>query len=189
MDTPFRRKTGETDISLALSPGGGKIRIETPSAFLSHMLEQLIHHAGWGIDLNAQGDTSIDAHHLTEDTGIVLGQALLFLRKEKQIQRYGWSIIPMDGSLVLFSVDAGGRGGCFFEGSFPSPRCGDFDIELVPEFFRALAREGRMTLHIRLMAADNSHHAAEAVFKAAGIAISKAFEKNERDSSTKGLWT
>jgi len=189
MDTSFQRKTGETDISLTLSPDGGEIRIETPSAFLTHMLEQLVHHAGWGIDLKADGDTSIDAHHLTEDTGIVLGEALLCLRKEKRIQRYGWSIIPMDGSLVLFSVDAGGRGGCFFEGCFPSPRCGDFDTELVPEFFRALARESRMTLHIRLMAVDNSHHAAEAVFKAAGMAISQAFRESERDSSTKGLWT
>jgi imidazoleglycerol-phosphate dehydratase len=188
MNTPFRRKTNETDISLTLSPCG-EIHVETPSPFLSHMLEQLVHHAGWGIDLHAEGDTAIDAHHLTEDTGILLGQALLSLREAKPIRRYGWAVIPMDGSCVLFSVDAGGRGGCFFEGGFPSPRCGDFDMELVPEFFRALAREGRMTLHIRIMAADNSHHAAEAVFKAAGIALSQAFEKSGRDSSTKGIWT
>lgn len=189
MDSPFRRKTSETDISLSLSLEGGKSRIQTPSAFLSHMLEQMIHHAGWCIDIEANGDTTIDDHHLTEDVGIVLGRTLLSLRGLEKISRWGWCVIPMDGSLVLFSVDAGGRGGCFFEGEFPSPRCGDFDTELVPEFFRALAREGRMTTHIRLLAADNSHHAAEAVFKAAGLALSQAFERNDRNSSTKGTWT
>jgi len=189
MNTPIRRKTSETEIFLSISPEGGGIRIDTPSAFLTHMLEQMIHHAGWGIDLKAEGDTAIDYHHVTEDAGIVFGQAILALRESRKIRRYGWCTIPMDGSLVLFSVDAGGRSGCFFEGTFPSTRCGDFDMELVPEFFRALAREGRLTLHIRILEADNSHHASEAVFKAAGIALSQALEASSRDSSTKGLWT
>lgn len=185
----IRRTTQETSVELSLDLAPGSSTIETPCGFLNHMLTLLAHHAAWGLRLTASGDLAVDAHHLTEDLGIALGQALLQeLRSGPPRRRYGGCLLPMDGTLVLAAVDLSGRGLLAWEGLFPSPRCGDFDTELVPEFWRAFARESRSTLHLRALAVDNSHHLAEAVFKGAGRALREALSPGDTEPSTKGVW-
>jgi imidazoleglycerol-phosphate dehydratase len=154
------------------------------------MLELMSHRGRLGLVLEASGDVHIDAHHLTEDVGIVLGMALKeMLQSEKTPRaRYGWCLLPMDGSLVRIAIDLSGRGGLYWEGSFPTDKCGDFDLELVPEFFSGFCRESRATMHIGILAADNSHHAAEALFKGAGLALDMALAPTAIDPSTKGEW-
>jgi imidazoleglycerol-phosphate dehydratase len=154
------------------------------------MLELMSHRSRLGLDIDASGDVHVDAHHLAEDTGIVLGIAMRdMLRSENTPRaRYGWCLLPMDGSLARVALDLGGRGGLYWDGSFPTDRCGDFDLELVPEFFRGFCRESRATLHIALLAADNSHHASEAVFKGVGAALGIALAPTDIPPSTKGEW-
>lgn len=158
------------------------------------MLELMAHRGRLSLSIEARGDVHVDAHHLTEDVGIVLGLAMKDLLLEvrssggSSIKRYGWCLLPMDGSLAEIALDLGGRGGLFWEGTFPTDRCGEFDLELVPEFFRGFCRESRATLHIRLLAADNSHHAAEAVFKGVGVALDMALSPTSVAPSTKGEW-
>ncbi len=188
MPVEYARKTAETDVSVIIEPTPGDSLIETPSGFFSHMMELLVHNSGWTLDLKARGRKGEDLHHLVEDTAIALGRALYSWYPGIPRSRYGWCAVPMDGSLVLVAVDISGRGGSYFMGTFPSPSCGDFEMELVPEFFAAFAREARLTLHIRLMEADNSHHAAEAAFKAAGRALRQALEPSSSRPSSKGVW-
>lgn len=189
MKEEIKRETKETQIELALEYPGSNRSIKANCGFLCHMLDLFCHRAGLGIELKAAGDIHVDYHHLAEDTGIILGAALLSIVKELgPIRRYGWSLLPMDGSLARVALDFSGRGGLYWKGNFPSQKCGDFDMELVPEFFSALARESRMTLHIAILEADNSHHAAEAVFKGVGIAAAQALEPAQNAPSTKGLW-
>ncbi|MDO9509367.1 MAG: imidazoleglycerol-phosphate dehydratase [Thermovirgaceae bacterium] len=188
MTINIERHSGETSVSLVLHPVPGKIEINTPSGFLGHMLELMAHNAGWGLSLKASGDAGVDLHHLVEDTGIVLGKALLEWYPSSPRNRYGWCAMPMDGSLVMVAVDLSGRGVSVFRGEFPSPSCGIFDMELVPEFFRAFARESRTTIHIRILESDNSHHTSEAIFKGIGRAMAQALTLGEVSSSTKGIW-
>ena len=188
MKVTIKRESRETQLELTLSNESTEREINMPCGFLTHMLELLSHRAGLELRLKGAGDTEVDAHHLAEDTGIVLGQALRKLAAERAVARYGWTLLPMDGSLAQVALDFSGRGGCWWKGSFPSQKCGDFDMELVPEFFSALAREAGLTLHITLLAADNSHHAAEAAFKGVGVALKLALSPSEAEPSTKGLW-
>ena len=188
MKKEVKRKTNETDIEVSLEFPGKERKIETGCGFLSHMVDLMFSRACIGICLKAKGDTEVDFHHLTEDIGITLGQLLREIAKEGGIARYGWCILPMDGSLARVALDFSGRGDSYFSGSFPSEKCGDFDMELIPEFFRGFAREGGITLHIALLETDNSHHAAEAVFKAVGMALWQALSHSDRALSTKGLW-
>lgn len=188
MKTKLERHTKETKISLTLSYPGQERSIETECGFLDHMLDLFCHRAGLGIALQAQGDVEIDYHHLAEDVGIVLGRALKEIAKAEARCRYGWCLLPMDGSLARVALDFSGRGGAYWQGVFPTERCGDFDLELVPEFFRAIAREGALTLHIALLEIDNSHHATEAAFKGVGMALRQALCPASADPSTKGLW-
>lgn len=188
MTINIERHSGETSVSLALHPVPGKINIDTPSGFLGHMLELMAHNAGWGLSLKASGDADVDFHHLVEDTGIVLGMALLEWYPSSPRNRYGWCAMPMDGSLVMVAVDLSGRGGSVFRGNFPSSSCGSFDMELVPEFFRAFAREARITIHIRILESDNSHHTSEAIFKGFGRSLAQALAPGEVSPSTKGIW-
>lgn len=186
------RNTKETQISLSLehpAPSGSS-SIEIPCGFLSHMLELMLHRGRLGAQVRASGDVQVDAHHLTEDLGIAFGLALHgLLREEKQaVRRYGWCLLPMDGTLARVALDLSGRGGFFWKGAFPAQKCGDFDTELVPEFFRAFCRESRATLHVALLDVDNAHHAAEAVFKGVGVALDIALAPAETDPSTKGAW-
>ncbi|MDO5116253.1 MAG: imidazoleglycerol-phosphate dehydratase [Synergistaceae bacterium] len=188
MEINIRRETKETQIELTLSSERSERAIDINCGFLAHMLDLFCHRAKLGIKLTARGDVEVDAHHLTEDVGIVLGQALRELAAARPIRRYGWALLPMDGSLARVALDFSGRGGLCWRGEFPQPRCGDFDMELTPEFFAALAREARLTLHIALLETDNSHHAAEAAFKGVGVAVAEALVPAGGEPSTKGLW-
>ena len=170
------RKTKETNISVALDLDGGDIRIDIPSGFLGHMLDALSKHAGLGLEIKAAGDVHVDLHHTVEDIGIVLGQALQKALGDKRgITRYGLAKVPMDESLVEVCLDISGRpyfqihGKTKFRG-----QVGDLDLELVPEFFRALAFNAGITLHMSVFASGNGHHLAEACFKAFARAIKEA---------------
>ncbi len=188
MKAELTRNTKETKITVSLEYPGTDRDLDMGCGFLRHMLDLMCNRAGLGISLKAVGDVDVDYHHVTEDIGIVLGQALRTIAKSSTINRYGWCLLPMDGSLARIALDFSGRGGAFWSGSFPSEKCGDFDMELVPEFFRAFAREGGITLHIAVLEADNSHHAAEAVFKGVGMALRQALAPSSQDPSTKGMW-
>lgn len=184
----IERNTKETQIKLAMEYPGTERALRFPCGFLEHMLDLLAHRSGFGLTIEAMGDVKVDAHHLAEDLGIVLGQGILELARATPRIRYGWCLLPMDGSLAQIALDLSGRGGFYWNGNFPTEKCGDFDLELVPEFFRGFCREGRITLHATLLAADNSHHAAEAVFKGVGMALSQALKPATGNPSSKGVW-
>jgi len=188
MKTSVKRDTKETQISLELEFPGEERNIDIGCGFLTHMLDLMCYRAGIGITLKANGDTEVDFHHLTEDIGIAMGQALRAVAKTGPIVRYGWCLLPMDGSLASIALDFSGRGGLCWGGEFPTQKCNEFDMELVPEFFRALTREGGITLHVDLIRTDNSHHAAEAVFKGVGMVFKEALQPSKQAPSTKGLW-
>ncbi|MEG1641526.1 MAG: imidazoleglycerol-phosphate dehydratase [Synergistaceae bacterium] len=189
MKTEIERNTKETQISIELDNTTTERKIEIGCGFLAHMLDLLCHRAGIGITLKAKGDTEIDYHHLTEDIGIAMGQALRKLAKANgNINRYGWCLLPMDGSLARIALDFSGRGGSYWSGEFKSQKCGDFDMELIPEFFQGMAREGGITLHIAILEQDNTHHISEAIYKGVGMAIKQALTPANSDPSTKGMW-
>ncbi len=186
------RKTGETEIRVALDlDGRGSTRVETPVGFFNHMLNTLGRHADVDLEIRARGDVDVDYHHLVEDTGIVLGMALeKALGEKKGIGRFGHALVPMDDALALAALDLSGREHLSFEARFPSAKVGDFDTELVEEFFYGLVRGGRLTLHIKLLSGTNTHHAVESIFKAFARALRQAV-KIENSSgeipSTKGV--
>lgn len=188
MKIEIKRETEETNVFVELEYPGSSRAVKTECGFLSHMLDLMCHRAGLGVRLAAKGDVEVDYHHLTEDIGIVFGQCLREIAKAEQRNRYGWCLLPMDGSLARVALDFSGRGGCYFKGEFPGEKCGDFDIGLISEFFTAMAREGGITLHIEILAADNTHHAAEAIFKGVGTALCQALCPAGANPSTKGLW-
>ena len=170
------RTTGETDIALALTlDGTGAYDIQTGCGFLNHMLELFARHGRFDLAVKCTGDLDVDAHHTTEDVAIALGQALAqALGDLRGVCRYGDIILPMDEALVLAAVDLSGRGVLGWEAHIPSQKVGTFDTELGQEFFAALAREARITLHIRQLAGENSHHILEAMFKGTARALRKA---------------
>ena len=188
MRSSLKRETRETQIDMTITDEGPQRSVATGCGFLDHMLDLMICRAGLGVKITASGDLAVDAHHLTEDCGITLGQLLRKTAYEHPIRRYGSCLLPMDGSLARVALDFSGRGGLWWRGEFPSQKCGDFDVELVPEFFAGMAREAGLTLHIALLEVDNTHHAAEAVFKGVGLALKEALEKTDAETSTKGLW-
>lgn len=170
------RKTKETEITVNLNLDGGDALFDVPSGFLTHMLDSLARHACMGLEVRARGDVHVDMHHTVEDIGIVLGKALKKALGEKQgIERYGTAKVPMDEALVEVCIDVSGRP--FFAvhgpGTFTG-RAGDLDLDLVLEFFRALAFNAGITLHIGVSAGGNAHHLAEACFKAFARAIRQA---------------
>lgn len=189
----IERKTAETDIRLALSlDGGGKSDISTPCGFLFHMITLFARHGRFDIGLKCTGDTFVDYHHTAEDTGIVLGTAFKTALGDKRgIKRYGSIILPMDEALILSSVDISGRAHLSFDVRIPTEKVGDFDTELVQEFWLGFVRGSEITLHIRQLAGDNSHHIIEGIFKACARAIREAVSADERAEneipSTKGV--
>ena len=190
MSATIERTTKETRITLSLDVGGGgdiETEVAIPCGFLRHMLELLAFHAGWRLNVRADGDTDVDAHHLTEDIAICLGRAFLEEWTFAERARYGWCALPMDGSCALVSVDLSGRGGFHFEDAFPAQKCGHFDMELIPEFWTAFCREARVTAHARFLAKDNAHHMAEALFKGMGRALRQALVSSDTASTTKGV--
>ncbi len=170
------RKTKETDIALTLNiDGSGQNAVSTGCGFLDHMLTLFAVHGKFDIELKCEGDTYVDYHHTAEDIGIVLGQAFLqALGDKKGIVRYGQMILPMDEALILSAVDFSGRGCLGYALEIPTEKVGDFDTELVKEFFLAFVREARVTLHIRQLAGENAHHIIEGAFKSAARSIRAA---------------
>lgn len=175
-----KRTTEETDIRLTLDlDGSGAADIESGIGFLDHMLTLWTRHGLFDLTLRCQGDTQVDDHHSTEDIGIVLGQAFReALGGGAGICRYADICLPMDEALVLAAADISGRGALYTDISFPSQKIGSFDTELVREFLNAFAVNAGITLHVRMLAGQNSHHMAEAVFKALGR-ILKAASRTE----------
>ena len=170
------RKTAETDISLSLNlDGTGKSEIKSGVGFLDHMLTLFARHARMDLALTCAGDTNVDDHHSVEDIAIALGEALKDALGDKRgIVRYGSELLPMDEALVLCAVDLSGRSCLRYSANIPSQKIGSFDTELVQEFFTALARTAGITLHIRQLDGENSHHIVEAMFKALGRALKQA---------------
>lgn len=186
------RKTNETNIELALNiDGEGKATLETGVPFMTHMLDLFAKHGQFDLNITANGDTEIDAHHTTEDIGICLGQVLKeALGDKKGIKRYGNAFVPMDEALAQVVVDLSNRPHLEIRAEFPSQKVGDFDTELVHEFLWKLALEARMNLHIIVHYGKNTHHIVEAIFKALGRALDEATTIDPRIKgipSTKGM--
>ena len=187
----IERVTKETDISLVLNLDGlGKGTIKTGIPFFDHMLDQLTFHSLIDLELDAQGDVGIDYHHTVEDCGICLGTAFSnALGDKKGINRYGFFLLPMDDALIRVALDFSGRSFLSWNVKFPTSSVGNFDLELVREFFNSFSINSRATIHVDMLNGFNSHHISEAVFKSMGKAIKMAITKDQRlDSipSTKG---
>lgn len=187
----LERNTKETEISLNLNiDGNGTSNVNTGIGFFNHMLEGFSKHGFFDLNVSVKGDLDVDGHHTVEDTGIVLGNAIKnAIGDKKGIKRYGYFILPMDDALVLCSIDLCGRPYLSFDCNFPTEMIGDFETQLVKEFFYALSYSAMMNIHIKLLSGFNSHHIAEAVFKAFAKALDEATTKDERINdvlSTKG---
>ena len=186
------RTTNETEISVSVTlDGTGQHRMASGVGFFDHMLDQLARHALVDMSLSAKGDLHIDDHHTVEDCGIALGQALARALGDKRgIRRYGECSLPMDDAQVRCALDLSGRPFLVWNVPFPTPKIGTFDTELVREFFQALATHAGITLHVDLIHGINSHHIAEAVFKAVARSLRLAVEADPRMAgsipSTKG---
>ena len=189
----IKRDTRETQIALSLDlDGTGRSQIATGVGFLDHMLELFARHGDFDLTISCQGDTQVDGHHSVEDVGICLGLAFAqALRDKRGICRYGQCLLPMDETLALIAVDLSGRDYLGWSVTLSSPRVGDFDTELAQEFWLAFVRNCPGSLHIRLLAGENTHHILEAVFKGTGRALRMAagMDENHRDEipSTKGV--
>ncbi|MCZ8277591.1 MAG: imidazoleglycerol-phosphate dehydratase HisB [Acetobacteraceae bacterium] len=187
------RETSETAITVALGlDGEGRADIATGIGFLDHMLIALARHGLFDLKVQAKGDLHIDFHHTTEDVGIVIGQCLRQALGDKRgIRRYGAAVIPMDEALAEAAVDISGRPFLAWSVSFAQPKIGEMDTELFEEFFRALAFNAGITLHVTQKAGTNAHHVAEACFKALARALREAVEPDPRAigaiPSTKGV--
>jgi imidazoleglycerol-phosphate dehydratase len=187
----INRKTKETDIHVKLNlDGSGESSIRTGVGFFDHMLDQLARHSLIDIDLKATGDLEIDQHHTIEDVGIALGEAIgEALGKKEGIKRYGEATVPMDEALVMTSIDLSGRGLLELYLEIPAESIGEMPSELVEEFFMALARSGKMTVHIRQISGSNAHHIVESAFKSFARSLGEAISKSDRVKgvpSTKG---
>ena len=187
----IERITNETNINLVLNlDGSGKGAIKTNIPFFDHMLEQLIFHSSVDLELKAQGDVEIDNHHTVEDCGICLGRAFSqAIGDKKGINRYGFFLLPMDDALIRVALDFSGRSFLNWKVKFPTNRVGAFDLELVREFFYAFSTNSGTTIHVEMLDGLNSHHIAEAIFKAMGKATKMALAKDQSSEtipSTKG---
>lgn len=178
----IKRKTSETDIAITLNlDGTGKADIETGIGFLDHMLKSFAKHGFFDLTVRGKGDLYVDYHHTIEDTGIVLGEAIKeALGDKKSIKRYGSMLLPMDETLVLCAIDLSGRPYLNFKGEFTTDRVGDFDTEMVREFFYAVSYSAGMNLHIKQLDGDNNHHIIEAMFKAFAKALDEAVSIDPR---------
>jgi len=188
----INRETRETRISVTLDlDGRGDADLNMGVPFMEHMLEQIARHGMFDLVIKAAGDLDIDAHHTVEDVGITLGQAFAKAIGDKQgIRRYGHAYVPLDEALSRVVVDCSGRPGLEYNVEYPRARVGDFDIDLVFEFFQGFINHARITLHVDSLRGRNAHHIAETVFKACGRALRMAVERDPRMAgitpSTKG---
>ncbi len=188
----IERNTLETRIRVGVNlDGSGESKFDTGLPFLEHMLDQVARHGMIDLDIRAKGDLHIDGHHTTEDIGITLGQALAkAVGDKKGIRRYGHAYVPLDEALSRVVIDFSGRPGLEFNVAFPRARIGDFDTELLYEFFQGFVNHAGVTLHADCLRGRNAHHIAETLFKAFGRALRMALEADPRMSgllpSTKG---
>jgi len=186
------RNTTETQITISINlDGTGVANFETGVPFLDHMLDQVARHGLIDIDVKANGDLHIDDHHTVEDVGITLGQALTQALGDKQgIRRYGHAYVPLDEALSRVVIDLSGRPGIEYNVDYPRARIGNFDVDLLLEFFNGFVNHGQVTLHIDSLRGKNAHHVAETIFKAFGRALRVAVEADARMAgilpSTKG---
>jgi imidazoleglycerol-phosphate dehydratase len=185
------RNTRETRVRVELNlDGAGNVDASTGVGFLDHMLDLLGRHSLIDLIVKAEGDLHVDAHHTTEDVGIVIGQALEQAIGDKRgIYRYGWSIVPMDESLAQCAIDLSGRPAFVFKAKFTGEAIGSFPVELVEEFFKSVATNAKMNLHLACEYGTNNHHIAEALFKATAKALRQAISTDPRNPdvpSTKG---
>lgn len=186
------RNTNETQITVAVNlDGTGKASLASGVPFLDHMLEQIARHGLIDLEVRASGDLHIDAHHTVEDIGITLGQALTkALGDKKGVRRYGHAYVPLDEALSRVVLDLSGRPGLEFHVTFTRARVGEFDVDLVHEFFQGLVNHALVTLHVDNLRGDNAHHQCETIFKAFGRALRAAVEIDARMAgavpSTKG---
>ena len=189
----IQRKTAETDIKLSLNlDGSGKSNIDTGCGFLDHCLTLFAKHASFDLDVSCKGDVNVDYHHTTEDIGICLGDAFSkAIGDMRGICRYGNMILPMDETLILAAIDISGRSYLGYDLDIPSSKVGEFDTELTSEFFLGFVRKANITLHLKQLDGNNSHHIIEGTFKAFARALSMAckIDENKKDEipSTKGV--
>jgi len=188
--TTISRKTNETDITVVLDlDGKGEVKCDSGNGFFDHMINAMGRHGGFDIEIQCKGDTFVDFHHSAEDIGIVLGQAFAKCTEDKKgIRRFGTAFTPMDEALAAAYIDISGRPYLVFDAEFPTERVGEFETQLVEEFFRAFAMNSLITLHIDLRYGKNSHHMIEAIFKSVGRALAQGTEVNgDVLLSTKGV--
>jgi len=180
------RKTTETQIALSVNlDGSGKATLATGVPFLDHMLDQVARHAMLDLDIEAKGDLQIDAHHTVEDVGITLGQAVArAVGDKKGIRRYGHAYVPLDEALSRVVIDFSGRPGLEYHVQFKRALIGEFDVDLVHEFFQGFANHAQVTLHIDNLRGDNAHHQCETMFKAFARALRMALEPDPRAAGT-----
>jgi imidazoleglycerol-phosphate dehydratase len=187
-----KRETSETTIEISVDLDGGDVEADTGVPFFDHMLDQLGRHSNIAMRISTSGDLDVDAHHTVEDTGIVLGEAVVrALGDKKGVRRYGDAVVPMEESLARAALDLSGRPLLEYEADLPRTSVGQFDVELTEEFLRALCRSGGITMHVSLIKCRNAHHGVEAIFKAVARALGEAVAVDPRSSggvpSTKGV--
>ena len=188
----IKRNTNETQIALGVDlDGTGIAKLDTGIPFFEHMLDQVARHGLIDLTIKAKGDIQVDAHHTIEDVGITLGQAVSkAIGDKKGVRRYGYAYVPLDEALSRVVIDFSGRPGLEYRVEFPRGRVGDFDVDLIHEFFQGFCNHAQATLHIDNLRGQNSHHIAETVFKAFGRALRMGLERDPRMAemvpSTKG---
>ncbi len=177
------RKTKETDITLSLNlDGSGNSNLSANLPFLEHMLDQTTRYSSIDLDLDAKGDLEIDAHHTVEDIGITLGAAFdKALGDKKGIHRFGYAYIPLDEALSRVVIDFSGRPGLIYNATYPRARVGEFDVELLSEFFHGFSNHAKATIHIDNIRGKNAHHIAETIFKAFGKALKMAISFDKQN--------
>ena len=177
------RKTKETDITLSLNlDGSGNSNLSANLPFLEHMLDQTTRYSSIDLDLDAKGDLQIDAHHTVEDIGITLGAAFdKALGDKKGIHRFGYAYIPLDEALSRVVIDFSGRPGLIYNATYPRARVGEFDVELLSEFFQGFSNHAKATIHIDNIRGKNAHHIAETIFKAFGKALKMAISFDKQN--------
>jgi imidazoleglycerol-phosphate dehydratase len=185
----IKRATKETEVQLQVNftNSANDIEINTGVGFFDHMLNQLAFYAGWSLNLQAKGDIEVDEHHLIEDVAICLGQAIAQYRQQTNIERFGQRLLPMDETLVMVAADVCGRGCAVIRLGFTREMMGGIGTEMWPHFFKTLAYQAGISLHINEQYSDNNHHLIEAAFKGLGMTLKQALQPIEQLKSTKGV--